>query len=197
MSKQVREIRIHGVSGTPPQAMLSRDGAGDPDRVASYVDRLTGFYRGQGEAAPGTIEVEAYSWGALTSGGARLQERVKRIGWLALLPFALVNVAYWSRPGIDREDAGSGGAAPRGVTAVAVRWAGLLLTMAFIGTACLVCIDLVAWQCFRGGGRVCSLPDRIPFLGLVDFLATPTWNSPSRRVLAAHACAVYQTTEHA
>lgn len=164
-----REIRIHGVSGTPPSQMLNRDGRGDPERVASYVDRLTGFYRDP--SAPG---VEAYSWGALTSGGGMALEWVKRVGWMALLPFAITNVVYWSRPGIEVDDDA------RRVSAVAVRWAGLLMTMIFVATVCLVSMDLFAWQCFRSGALVCSLPGWASF---TDVLAEPALNSPSRRLL--------------
>lgn len=166
-----REIRIHGVSGTPPGEMLHRDGGGNPERFVSYIDARTGFYRD--ESVPG---IEVYSWGALTSGGGRAREGMKRVGWLALLPFALANVAYWTRPGIEAPgDA-------RRVSAVAVRWAGLLLTMGFVATVCLVSMDLLAWQCFRSGGLVCALPGWASFL---DILASPMWNSGPRRLLLA------------
>src|SRR6188768_2102546 len=91
------EIRIHGVSGTPPEELLDRAGA---ERVSG--DRVAGFYRpsatGQRrdiprDEPPGSAAarnapwLEGYSWGGWTS-GAR-----SRALWLVLAPFALVNVA--------------------------------------------------------------------------------------------------------
>lgn len=78
------ELRVHGVSGTPPEAMLDQW----PVRVAG--DARSGFYR---SATPGEERVEAYSWGGLTSGS-----RTAAL-WLLLLPFALANLAGWMRPG--------------------------------------------------------------------------------------------------
>lgn len=91
------EIRVHGVSGTPPEELLDR---ATTERVSG--DRIAGFYRpaatGQLRdtprgAVPGTPEVdqapwlEGYSWGGWTSGAK------SRALWLVLAPFALVNVA--------------------------------------------------------------------------------------------------------
>jgi hypothetical protein len=91
------EIRIHGVSGTPPAELLDR---GEVRQVAG--DRIAGFYRPAvpdlqrdrpSVAGPGVDPpaegpwLEGYSWGGWTS-GAR-----SRALWLALAPFALANVA--------------------------------------------------------------------------------------------------------
>lgn len=176
--------------------MLGVPSADDVDRVTSYVDPRTGFYRtrpgvevgwwrdddGAGGPVPEVVS-EAYSWGSLTSSGASFLEALRRAGWLSLLPFALVNVAYWARPGIDKPSAS------RFWTAVAVRWAGLLMTAAMIGSFALVGVDLVAWQCFRGGGQVCTFAASVPVLGTIDvggvvgFLGESGWNAPARRVL--------------
>ena len=91
------EIRIHGVSGTPPAELLDR---ADVRQVAG--DRVAGFFRpavpdlehdrpsvagpGTGRAGRGPW-LEGYSWGGWTS-GAR-----SRALWLTLAPFALANVA--------------------------------------------------------------------------------------------------------
>ncbi|BCW69933.1 hypothetical protein NicSoilB8_09770 [Arthrobacter sp. NicSoilB8] len=128
------------------------------------VDNKTGFYcagkarHGVGEAGTGAdpnldgsrqLHVEAYFWGRLTS-GARGFESVGRSLWLLLAPFAFVNVAMWSRPGLStagrRQD----------VAAVLIRWAGLLLTCLLLGTICSIAVDLVAWQCFRHGKSWCA-----------------------------------------
>ena len=200
----MREIRIHGVAGTPPQDMLGVPAAADVERVTSYVDPRTGFYRtrpgvevgwwsgpdGVSQPPPGVVS-EAYSWGALTSSGGSFIEALRRAGWLSLLPLALVNVAYWARPGIDKPSVG------RTWTAVAIRWAGLLMTAALIASVCLVAIDLVAWQCFRGGGQVCSFAVSVPFFGTVDlsgalgFLGQAPWRHPARRVLVGSLLPIF------
>jgi hypothetical protein len=85
---------------------------------------------------------------------------------LTLLPFALVNVAMWSRPELST-------AGPRRTaSAVVVRLAALLLTAFLVATACGIAIDLVAWQCFRGGVASCpSSPSQLDFLGRGTFSA--------------------------
>ena len=85
----VVELRIHGVSGTPPESLLKAT----PIRVAGSPK--SGFYRTRaGESSEGLIE--AYSWGGLTSGS-----RASAL-WLLLLPFALVNVGGWMLPTIKQ-----------------------------------------------------------------------------------------------
>src|ERR1700757_468441 len=66
-SRGVTELRVHGVGGTPPDAIL-----GDlaPERVSG--DAIAGFYRSSDHLArPGEADssrhVEVYSWGGLTS----------------------------------------------------------------------------------------------------------------------------------
>src|SRR5580658_9231345 len=89
----VTELRVHGVGGTPPDAVL-----GDlaPEQVSG--DAVAGFYRSSDHrASDGDREarrdvdrhVEVYSWGGLTS-----QSKI-RVLWLALLPFLFANLAGW------------------------------------------------------------------------------------------------------
>ena len=89
----VTELRVHGVGGTPPDAIL-----GDlaPEQVSG--DAIAGFYRSSdhraedgGRQARLDVDrhVEVYSWGGLTS-----QSKV-RVLWLALLPFLFANLAGW------------------------------------------------------------------------------------------------------
>ena len=87
------------------------------------VDGLTGVFRSADGKVPyrdltnGPI-VEAYSWGALTSGVGGALGWLKRALWLLLLPFSLANLAYWARLRVGE----SGGQARYGV--VAARLAG-------------------------------------------------------------------------
>jgi hypothetical protein len=164
------ELRVHGVHGTSPGSMLGV-GDGDVEQVAG--DDLTGVYRATGplplrDLAGTEVAVEAYSWGALTSGVRGVLGWVKRTLWLLLLPFALVNLACWART-----EAGHDSHRGR-LGARAVRVAGLVLTVFFVLTPCVVFIDLGAWQCFRYGVPSC---ERVP--GWLDFLGG--W-SPAQRV---------------
>ncbi|MEO7351872.1 MAG: hypothetical protein ABIR34_09865 [Marmoricola sp.] len=155
------ELRVHGVHGTSPGAMLGVEGS-EVGQVAG--DGLTGIYRANGplpyrDLTETGVSVEAYSWGALTSGVQGFLGWVKRALWLILLPFALVNLAYWARLELGR----STGQARWG--ARAVRASGLLLTVFFVLTPCVLAIDLAAWQCYRYGVPGCSrIPDQLNFL---------------------------------
>ncbi len=167
------ELRVHGVHGTSPASML---GVKDPRQVAG--DGITGVFRAEGELPRRSLRpghaVEAYSWGALTSAVRGALGWVQRVLWLGLLPFALINLAYWARLHVGVDDwRGRAGAA-------AVRWAALLLTMLIVLTSCFVSLDLVAWQCYRGGTKSC---DVLP--GLLDFMM---FLAPSQRL--AVACVV-------
>lgn len=87
------ELRIHGVSGTPPEALIKQA----PTLVAGTP--VAGFYRHDptdvplNSSSPGVRE--GYAWGGLTS-GTRITSALR----LLLLPFSLVNVAGWMVPGV-------------------------------------------------------------------------------------------------
>lgn len=84
------EIRIHGVGGTGPDALLN-----DPHPVQVSGDDRAGFFRraggskNQSDPRERALNVEAYSWGGLTS------RKASRAIWILLLPFTLTNVAGW------------------------------------------------------------------------------------------------------
>lgn len=94
----VVEIRIHGVSGTPPAELLDR-------QVVTAVagDQSAGFYqpavdsqrrdRPHGSPRNRGPWLEAFSWAGLTSGSA------SRALWILLLPFGLINIAPYAVPG--------------------------------------------------------------------------------------------------
>ena len=105
----VVELRVHGVSGTPPEELLDRQlvrqVAGDAT-AGFYRPRLREEWRDRPGNEPETDSepystgseqfppplLEGYSWGGLTSGSP------SRALWLVLLPFTLINVAPRMRP---------------------------------------------------------------------------------------------------
>jgi hypothetical protein len=148
---EVVELRVHGVSGTPPQELLDRDVV---RRVAGTA--TVGFYRPTlreqrtdepPDGPPGSgAPLEGYSWGGLTSGAP------SRSLWLLLLPFTLVNLGPRLRPPATHP-----GWALRGLWTTS-RVLGLTLTAGFVLTASGVGIDLFGWQCGSGGVRECGGP---------------------------------------
>ncbi len=133
------ELRIHGVSGTPPAAMLDTPLV---HRVAGDAD--AGFWRplapASEELADPDRTLEGYSWGGLTSRAATSAV------WVLLAPFALVNAGAAMH--LPR------GTAPRARRAIApgfegmvVRAFALLLTLSFTLTAYIAATDLGGWQC--------------------------------------------------
>lgn len=170
------EIRIHGVGGSTPEALL-----GDlaPQQVSG--DRIAGFYR---TADRRGRHVEAYSWGGLTS------RSKTRALWLLLMPFMLANMAGWMArprstgraggtpaPTASDADAGAGNEVP---TSRPYRWfarlAALAVTVNLMLMNCLAALDVLAYQC--GGGSCASEH---------WWLAPLTWSSldthPSRRLV--------------
>ena len=135
------ELRIHGVSGTPPEAMLE----------SAHVEQVAGdswgrFFRPQNgigeelqsspEGIPEDRVLEGYHWGKYTSGSW-----LKGL-WLILIPFGLVNAAAFmcARPT---------GKLQRGVRFAVqslIRGVGIGVTATFALAASLISIDLVAYQ---------------------------------------------------
>jgi hypothetical protein len=140
----VTELRVHGVGGSPPDAIL-----GDLAPEQASGDKIAGFYRSGDHRADLDDEsagrdanrhVEVYSWGGLTS-----QSKV-RVLWLALLPFLLTNLAGWM---------GSAKTAKPGWRFTLHRLShglsGLALTVNAALVAVLVGADLLAHQAVRAG----------------------------------------------
>ena len=140
----VTELRVHGVGGTPPDAIL-----GDlaPEQVSG--DAIAGFYRssdhraGDGDrAARADVDrhVEVYSWGGLTS-----QSKV-RVLWLALLPFLFGNLAGWMCSARTRESAWR-----FRLHRLAAGLGALALTVNAALVAVMISADVIAYQTTRAG----------------------------------------------
>lgn len=142
-SGTVVELRVHGVSGTPPEALLSC-----PSEFLEQEagDKAAGFYRRQpwiDDAQDAVADnqstwrrvMEAYSWGGLTSGPA------SRAVWLLFLPFIFVNLAHWMLP-----PAATRRRSP--VIAVALlRLIALSFTLTLMLAAAVAVMDVMVWQC--------------------------------------------------
>ncbi|NDL57712.1 hypothetical protein [Phytoactinopolyspora mesophila] len=134
------ELRIHGVSGTPPEAILDH-----PLLKQVAGDDKAGFHRrwypgGRSADITSGHRLEAYHWGNLTSGSAA------RAAWLMLLPFMLANLAHWMLPPV-RAEARRARAAAGHAAAMLLRLFGLALTFTLVLTAVQAAMDVAAWQC--------------------------------------------------
>jgi hypothetical protein len=123
----VVELRVHGVSGTPPEAMLGSP-ADSIERVAGDDD--AGFYRVKDHVG----ELEAYSWGKLTSGPA------SRAVWLLFLPFIFINLAHWMLPPARHHR-------PAAVAVALLRVIALTFTLTLMLSLAVVMVDVLVWQC--------------------------------------------------
>ncbi|MEV4704373.1 hypothetical protein [Actinoplanes sp. NPDC049316] len=160
------ELRVHGVSGTPPDRMLQH---AQIEMVAGDTD--AGFFRRRYDAPAVSDDddqqrAEAYSWGGLTAGaGARAL-------WLLLAPFMLANLAFFALP---RVTAGGKGWRrwPAVVPEALVRLFALSVTVTFVLVPVQVAMDLIGWQCVRPGLRDCTA--QTSWLGFLQWrwLATP------------------------
>ncbi|QFZ18186.1 hypothetical protein [Saccharothrix syringae] len=129
--EDVVELRVHGVSGTPPEHVL-----GDPFPTPVAGDDVARFLRAVRPAAtlPGERPVrervvEAFHWGRFTSGGAG------RALWLLMVPFAVLNLARYALLGAGR------------FAEAVLRLLGLVLTCTFVTTIGYVSLELVVRQC--------------------------------------------------
>ncbi len=105
------ELRVHGVSGTPPRDILFTDPVREdraPDDQLNYADVFVKPDRDRG------FDVRAFHWGGLTAGSRWTA------WWILLGPFALANAAGW----MSRRHSKWG--------RTGVRVAGLLLTALFV-----------------------------------------------------------------
>ncbi len=115
--------------------------------------------------------LEAYSWGGLTSG------RSSRALWLLLLPFMLVNVAFYMTPVSPLRES-PGWIKIRRVSESMQRGLALTLTGTFVLSMVTVAMDLVGWQCARTG-TTCATG------GWLTFFSWPWMQDAGRRLAVA------------
>ncbi|MFF5342358.1 hypothetical protein ACFY4H_16845 [Streptomyces althioticus] len=165
------ELLVHGVGGTTPERMLD-----DPRTVRVTGDDIAAVFRraddADAERDPGARPdgpvPEAYVWCNLTSGNGT------RALWLLLLPFMVVNLAHWMRPGAH------GRRRTVRLYGLLVRLTGLSLTVLLVAAACEVALDLTAWQC--AGTPACA--GRHSWLGFLS-PGDGWWGAPGRRLALA------------
>ncbi|WP_346124365.1 hypothetical protein [Micromonospora coerulea] len=128
----VVELRVHGIAAAGAGQVLNQ-----PHVQQVAGDRSAGFYRPRPHCPDasdaGGVTREAYRWSDLPSGTA-----VRTLSLVFLLPFMLLNMAIWMRPGDPASDA---------VVRSLCRVLGLTLTALYVLAAVGVALDLVAWQC--------------------------------------------------
>jgi hypothetical protein len=130
--RRVYELRVHGVSGTPPESVL---GEPFPRQVAG--DDVARFFRGEepvttlpdGQKPQRSRIVEAFHWGRFTSGSA------SRALWLLLVPFALLNLSRYMLLGKGKFADG------------VLRLLGVLLTSILVANVVYLSLELAVRQC--------------------------------------------------
>jgi hypothetical protein len=170
---KIIEIRVHGVSGTPPNAALGTQpwpvtGPRAPDiEVWRHPQRTLSMDLGEGsDARRVDLDQIAYRWARLTSGKRRYAL------WLLLLPYTLVNVAGWMLPSRVRPNRELVTAPDRptpmsrrlaGTLDGAVRLAGVAVTAIFALYAAAITLDLGVATC-RPGTDTCNWLSTFPSL---------------------------------
>ncbi|MFE2755292.1 hypothetical protein ACFXGA_25145 [Actinosynnema sp. NPDC059335] len=145
--EDVVELRVHGVSGTPPEAVL-----GDPFPTPVAGDDVARFLRAGRPAralsSGRTRVVEAFHWGRFTSGGA------SRALWLALIPFAVLNLARYALLGAGR------------LAEAVLRLLALVLTGMLVTAVAYASLELLVRQC---AGTAACRSARLGFLDGLPF----------------------------
>jgi hypothetical protein len=137
----VIELRVHGVAGTPPNAML---GDAFPEQVDG--DDVAQFLRARADhkGADSRVTVEAFYWGRFTSGSP------SRALWLLLAPFALLNLSRYALL-LPR-----GPHRPRSIRVAdgVLRLLGLTLTLMLVVNVAFVSLNVLIFQC--AGAAQCA-----------------------------------------
>lgn len=166
MSDRIIELRVHGVSGTPPESLPD-----DPHPHQVAGDDVARFFRRSEpigtQSGARTRDVEAFHWGRLTAGSP------SRALWLLLAPFAIVNLARFTlllpkattMDGIDSDRTMRSRFAD-----IVLRLLGLTLTMLLVSSVSYVSLELLAHQCVSSkvcveGNSWLSFLDNQPLVG--------------------------------
>lgn len=151
------ELRVHGVSGTPPESLLAHshvaqvDG-GESSRFFRPVDAANNEIRG----SDGQV-LEAYHWGKYTSGS--WQQAL----WLTLVPFGLINAAQFMLPAAPTTPGLTARSALHSVAGAMLRFLALLLTELMVFATGLTLIDEVAWRWAPHSARFASWSTSLVF----------------------------------
>lgn len=182
LEPHILELRIHGIANAPPEVMLGveRDEieslGGDElggfwtyKKAPRTTDRTepVGLHENQGRTDDREeIRTEAYSWGNMVRSGGSIGSRVNavmvQIGWLLTLPFALCNVAYWTRRIVRKADGDREWLAGPG--AGTIRLFALGLTLLLTSALATVTLDLIGTQCFQANAICAGLPEAFHLL---------------------------------
>jgi len=153
------ELRVHGVSGTPPESML------DFARVQQVAgDEFGRFFRRADERGTELPDsdghrIEAYHWGKFTSGSW------SQAMWLVIAPFGVVNTAQFT---LEPPTSGPSRLFHT-VAGASLRLVGLALTALFVLGAAVITVDLWSWQLV---GYSADLPQRlVPAVALLGPVA--------------------------
>ncbi len=136
------ELRVHGVSGTPPESILgsafvTQVSGDDRSRFFRPADSLGRALEPKSDSAPGRV-LEAYHWGRFTSGSWT------QALWLLIIPFGVLNAASFTLPRpVPGRPAGRVGNV---VAGAALRIAGLVMTCLLVFAGAEAALDLWAWQ---------------------------------------------------
>ena len=154
------ELRVHGVSGTPPESLLAT-----PDVHQVAGDDYSRFFRPDTPPQDGHV-LEAYHWGRFTSGSWRQSLT------LLLIPFGMVNATQYMLPD-PRDDRRS--KTLHAVAGACLRAIALLLTALFTFALCLILIDLVGWRWADKTRLLKSFPDGVVLAAAVLAAAGAFW----------------------
>ena len=126
--RRPRELRIHGVGGSPGPRLLGFDLPTSVETVGEGVGGTVVVARRD------DVTVEGYDWGDLTSGSGT------QPFWVLLLPFTVLNAAGWMHPT---------GRGLRPLCRAMVHVLSVLLSLTYVFSLALLLVDLVGYQWTR------------------------------------------------